>query len=140
MREDREFRRVDLAIDLVHERKIDSGDELDTGRVIWIRLAASDLEAVDAVLVHGLQSIRARRCQWRVKSPDGEDDGVRSRVALRRTRTYMSWTDDGAVPVAHHDIVPVLETVGARAIADALLALLELLQEAEVSWNYEPVF
>ena len=52
----------------------------------------------------------------------------------------MSWTDDGAVPMAHHDIVSVLETVGARAIADTLLALLELLQEAEVSWNYEPVF
>ena len=46
--------------------------------------------------------------------------------------TYVSWADDCAVPVAHHDIVPILETVGARAVADALLALLELLKEAEI--------
>ena len=47
-------------------------------------------------------------------------------------RTYVSWADDCAVPVAHHDIVSILETIGARAVADALLALLELLEETEI--------
>ena len=44
----------------------------------------------------------------------------------------MARSDDSAVPVAHHDIVAVLEAVRARAIADTLLALLELLEQAEV--------
>lgn len=51
----------------------------------------------------------------------------------------MAGSDDSAVPVAHHDIVAVLEAIRARAIADALLALLELLEQAEVpgdcDWN-----
>jgi hypothetical protein len=45
----------------------------------------------------------------------------------------MAWADDGAVPVAHHIVVAVLEAVGARAVADALLALLELLEQAEIA-------
>jgi hypothetical protein len=48
---------------------------------------------------------------------------------------YVPWADDRAVPVAHQDIVAVLEPIRARAIADALLALLELLEKAEISWN-----
>jgi hypothetical protein len=40
----------------------------------------------------------------------------------------MSRADDSAVPVGHHDIVSILEAVGAGAIADALLALLELFE------------
>ena len=47
----------------------------------------------------------------------------------------MPWADDGAVPVAHHDIVSILEAVGAGAVTDALLALFELFEQAEVSWN-----
>jgi hypothetical protein len=39
----------------------------------------------------------------------------------------VSWTDDGAVPVGHEDIVAILEPVGARSISDALLALFEFL-------------
>ena len=49
--------------------------------------------------------------------------------------TYVSWADDCAVPVAHHDIVSILETIRARAVADALLALLELLEQTEVARN-----
>ena len=52
----------------------------------------------------------------------------------------MAWTNNCAVPVAHHDIVSILEAVGAGAVTDALLALFELFEQAEVSWNYEPVF
>ena len=47
----------------------------------------------------------------------------------------MPWADDGAVPVAHHDIVSILETIRAGAIADALLDLLELLEQTEVAWH-----
>ena len=46
----------------------------------------------------------------------------------------MPWADDCAIPVAHHDIVAILEAVRARAVADALLALLELLEQPEIAW------
>jgi hypothetical protein len=51
--------------------------------------------------------------------------------------TYVSWANDGAVPVGHEDIVAVLKTVGTRPVADALLTLLELLEQAEVAWNWQ---
>ena len=54
MREHGQLRRIDLAIYLTNKREIDARDELDCRRRIWVVLAASDLEAVDAVLVHGL--------------------------------------------------------------------------------------
>lgn len=57
-------------------------------------------------------------------------DGIHSRLSWY---THMSWTNNSAVPVAHHDIVRVLETVRARAVSDTLLALLELLEQAEVA-------
>jgi len=47
----------------------------------------------------------------------------------------MSRADNGAVPVAHRDIVAILETVRAGAVSDTLLALLKLFQEAKVSRN-----
>lgn len=50
--------------------------------------------------------------------------------------TYVSWTDYGAVPVGHEDIVAVLEAIGARSVADTLLAFFELLEQAEVAWNW----
>ena len=58
MREHRQLRRIDLAIYLTNKREIDARDELDCRRRIWVVLAASDLEAVDAVLMDGL-SVRA---------------------------------------------------------------------------------
>lgn len=36
--------------------------------------------------------------------------------------TYVTWTDDGAVPVGHEDIIAILEAIRARSITDALLA------------------
>ena len=45
----------------------------------------------------------------------------------RRKGTYVTWTDDGAVPVGHEDIIAILETIRARSIADTLLAFLEFL-------------
>ena len=47
----------------------------------------------------------------------------------------MAWTNDGAVPVGHEDVIAILETVRARSIADALLSLFEFLEQAEVAWN-----
>jgi hypothetical protein len=37
----------------------------------------------------------------------------------------VTWTDNGAVPVGHEDIIAILEAVRARSIPDALLALFE---------------
>lgn len=39
--------------------------------------------------------------------------------------TYMTWTNDGAVPAGHEDIIAILEAIRARSIADAFLAFLE---------------
>ena len=49
----------------------------------------------------------------------------------------MARTDDGAVPVAHHDIVAIFETVRARAVSDSFFALFELLEQAKVSRDCE---
>jgi len=40
--------------------------------------------------------------------------------------TYVARTNNRAVPVSHVYVFTVCEAVGARSIADALLALLEL--------------
>lgn len=48
---------------------------------------------------------------------------------------YVGRTEDGAVPVAHEEILGVFETVAAGLRAEALLAFLELLEEAEVAWD-----
>lgn len=53
----------------------------------------------------------------------------------KRKETYVAWTDDGAVPVGHEDIIAILEAIRARSIADALLALFEFLKQAEVAWD-----
>ena len=53
--------------------------------------------------------------------------GGERREGERKERTYVSWTDDGTVPVRHEDIVAVLEAIGARSVSDALLTLLESL-------------
>jgi hypothetical protein len=44
----------------------------------------------------------------------------------KRKGTYVAWTDDGAVPVGHEDIIAILEAIRARSIADAFLAFFEL--------------
>jgi hypothetical protein len=49
----------------------------------------------------------------------------------------MTWTDDSAVPVTHHDIVAILQAVRTGAITDAFLALLELLEKTKVTGNCE---
>jgi len=99
---------VDLSIYSAHERQIHSGDKLDFGRSIWIAFAAVDLEAVDTVLVHGLIVIHQILLPQDVQHED----------------TYMARTDDCTVPVTHQHIVAILQSVGTRAIAYALLALL----------------
>jgi len=48
----------------------------------------------------------------------------------------VPWTDDGPVPVMHHDIVAVLQTVRDRSIADSLFSLLELFEETKVARNF----
>jgi len=45
----------------------------------------------------------------------------------------VSGTNNCPIPVAHHDIVSILEAIGTRAVSDPLLALLELLEKLEVS-------
>ena len=55
MREDRQLRRIDLSVDLTDKRQVHPRDKLHKGRVVGIALPADYLEAVDAVLVHGLE-------------------------------------------------------------------------------------
>ena len=54
MREHGELRRIDLAIYLTDKWEIDARDELDCRWRIWVVLATSYLETVDAVLMYGL--------------------------------------------------------------------------------------
>lgn len=72
--------------------------ESDLRGAVGVFGAASDFNAVDAVLVYG-----------------------------------MGRAQDGAVPVGHEKIIGILETVAASLGAETLLALLELLQQAEVA-------
>ncbi len=46
----------------------------------------------------------------------------------RGSATYVSWTNNRAIPVAHHDIVAVLQTVRARPITNAFLALFKFFE------------
>ena len=71
---------------------------------------------------------------YRLQSPHGsghDSDGYGINSA------YMTGTDDGAVPVAHHDIVAIFETVRARAVSDSFFALFKLLEQAKVSRDWE---
>jgi hypothetical protein len=54
VRQHRQFRRVDFAVELIYERKIDPRQKLYVGMYIGIGVSAGNLEVVDAVLVYGL--------------------------------------------------------------------------------------
>ena len=45
----------------------------------------------------------------------------------------MAGTDYCASPVAHENIVAILETIGTGAITDTLLTLLQLFKKSEIS-------
>lgn len=51
----------------------------------------------------------------------------------------MSWTDDGAVPVAHHDIVAIFQTIRTRPVSDSLFTLFQLFEQLEISWNCKAI-
>jgi hypothetical protein len=107
---------IDLAVHLTHERQVYAGQELDSGWPLRVGLPASDLEGVDAVLVYSLPMIH--------ESCERQATGM---------STHVSRANDRPVPIGHEHVVAVLEAVRARAIADALLALLELLEQTEVA-------
>jgi hypothetical protein len=48
----------------------------------------------------------------------------------------MARANNGSIPIAHHDIIAILQAIRARAIADTFLALLEFFKEAEISRNW----
>ena len=52
---DRELRGLDVSVDLIDEREIHARHKLDNRREIGIAFSTSDLKAVDAVLMHGLE-------------------------------------------------------------------------------------
>ena len=92
----REFGWVDFPVQLIDEREVHTRKELDLGSNIRVRCSARNLKTVDAVLVNCLRDYMAIR---------GIDH--------KEISTDVSWSNDGAIPVAHHDIVAILETVGA---------------------------
>ena len=65
VREHRQFRRVDFAVDLIYKRKIDPRGKLYVGMYIWIGVSAGNLEVVDAVLVYGLNGIAVNQSDER---------------------------------------------------------------------------
>lgn len=128
MREYRQLGGVDPAIDLIDEWEVHARDELYDGRLIWVVIAAGDLETVNTVLVDGLFGENIVHGEQRyARSRKNEDNGY----------TNMSGANDCPVPVAHHDIVSILETIRAGAVANTLLALLELLEQTEVTRDWQ---
>ena len=65
VRQHRQFRRVDFAVDLIYERKIDPRRKLYVGMCIGIGVSAGNLEVVDAVLVYGLNGIAVNQSDER---------------------------------------------------------------------------
>lgn len=96
--ENREFGWVDFTVLLIDEREVHARKELDVWSNIGVRWAACNLKTVDAVLVDCLRDCMTISLYQREEISKG---------------TYVSWTNNSAVPVAHHDIVAILETVGA---------------------------
>jgi len=45
----------------------------------------------------------------------------------------MTWTNDSAIPLTHHNIVPILQSVRTRPIADAFFAFLKLFEEPKIA-------
>jgi hypothetical protein len=78
----------------VNTWEIDSREEGHIRRDIWVLIATVDLEAVYAVLVGALQT------------------GQRVLMEAQHD-VYMRRAQDGAVPVAHQQVVAILQTDGA---------------------------
>ena len=87
-----EFAWVDLSVCLGDEREIYTRQKLDIWRFVRVTLATVDPQAVNPVLVYGLGVSLAPR-------------------KLQNVVTHMSRTDDCPVPVAHHNILPILEAI-----------------------------
>ena len=49
----------------------------------------------------------------------------------------MPRTDDGAIPVRHHDVVAIFQAVRAGSITDSLFALFKLFEEPEIAWHWK---
>lgn len=54
--------------------------------------------------------------------------------------TYMAGANDGSIPVAHQDVIAILQAIGARPIADTFLALFEFFKEAEISRDWVEMY
>jgi hypothetical protein len=54
LRKHTKLNRIDLAIGLINERKIYTGEEVNGGGSLGVVFTAMDLQTVDAVLVDGL--------------------------------------------------------------------------------------
>lgn len=100
---------------LVHARQVDARLERNHRRRVRVRSIAHNQERVDPVLVHRL-------------APSAGPSLYAS--------TYMTRTDDGAVPLLHQNVVPVEQTVRAGAVPDPLLALFEFLQQAKRAGHF----
>lgn len=87
---------------------------MDVWWPVGVTIATIDLQTVNAILMYGLYVPSAHR-------------------KLQKIVAYVSGTNNCPIPVAHHDIVSILEAIGTRAVSDPLLALLELLEKLEVS-------
>lgn len=91
--EDSELARVHFTIGLVDEWQVYSRGKLHLWCAIGVRLPTHDLQAVDTILVNGLQA----RSDMRF----GESVWC----------AYVARTNDRAVPLTHHDIVSILQAV-----------------------------
>ena len=117
------LRRVHLAV-LLDARHIYPRLEANDGgplRIIW---AAMNLNTVDAVLVHRLQG----KHSLKINTTRGEKG---------KAESYAVRPNNGSHPGGELNVVAPLKTIAHRPVADSFLALVELVQQSEVSWHYD---
>lgn len=109
---------------LVHAVHVDLGQELEQRRLVRVHFPAVDLQRVYPVLEGGLWVAEG----WLTPGNTGKNKV--------KWKTHPGRPNDHACPVREGHVIVVLEAPRNGAVADTLLALLQLLQQAKVAWHH----
>ena len=100
-----------VRLDTAH---VDSGHKPHGRGHLGVVVAAGDADSVDAAVVHGL-----------------EGTGVGRGHTARHT--YPARSHNGAYPVGEGDVLGILQTIADVAVAEALEAVVKLLEKDKIS-------
>ena len=99
-------------------------NELYRGRDVGVAVPAVHLEAVNAVLVDGLDVLVSQLCRKFARKQKIPEN------------THMRRSQDGTVPVAHEQILAIFQPVTASFCAKTLFSFLQLLQQTKVPGDF----